>query len=865
MIRLQTLGALDLRNSEGSELRPILAQPRRLALLAYLAAASPHGFQRRDKLITLFWPDQNSDRARASLSRAVYFLRRELGDDIVLSRGAEEVGLDSARFWCDAAAFAEALDHRRYRDALELYRGDILPGFFASDAPGFEEWIESERARLKERASVAAWALADEEETAGDLASAAQWARRGLELSPFREVGLRRLLALLDRAGDRVGAAWAYERFADEITAELDLDPSPETRALIDAIRSRANLRLDPSPSSPSDAESMAGPRRGGASAERVTGSPVEAAPATPDGIPPAPPSASRGRHLLVGALSMIALGVLLVNGKALLARDETLDPMRIDVETLDNRTGDPSLDDAARSVTDRIIGGLGETGLFQSIAPVQHAELGVWRRAWAGLTSLGMRAKRERGGVIVSGAVSRERGKLLIEVLLTDINHGGRVWAVAPIPLSAARPEAATNEVRARVIGGVAALRNPYFASLLPAATAPPTFEAYQEFLEGFRLQVRDQRAEARKHYGLAAALDSSFTWPLVQSAMSALFDMRHNTVDVADSILRILSARRDRLPPLQQHLTDYMLTSRAQDWVGAYRAIRAAADLAPLYYSYSVAMRASYLSRPREAIEALLRPGMDSAHRNDAETYWLMLPLSYHQLGEYGNELDAARRARRYRPDSRSAMSQEIRALAGMGNVDAVRARLDTLVAMPKEGTWAHPAWAMIRAAEELRVHGYAQAAREVAERAVAWHQSRPAEERAMRVRRWNLAYVLYFLERWDEAEALLRPLIAESPDDEDYLGLLGATAARRGDRLTAEKLATKLAGLEQVAAVPGKTAIVNRAKIAAVLGDPARAVSLLKDAYGAQGTLELHTDIDFERLRDYLPFQEFTRPKG
>ena len=841
MIRLLTLGALDLRTGEGSELRAVLAQTRRVALLAYLGAATPRGFHRRDTLLALFWPAQDGDRARASLNRAVYFLRRELGDDILQSRGDEEVGLDGTRFWCDAAAFGEALDDHRYREALELYRGDILPGFFVSDAPGFEEWLESERARLRERASVAAWALADEEEKAGSLGPAVQWARRGLELSPFREVGLRRLLALLDRAGDRADAAREYERFAGGLTSEMDLEPSPETRALIDAIRSRSTPRAGPGTLLPNDDSGDA--------------------PLAPIGLGQAP--SPLRRRVLRLALPVVALGAVLTAATAMLARDETLDPMRIDVATFENRTGDATLDGIARTVTDRIIGGLGQTGLFQSIAPVPNGKPGGWRAAWTRLTGLTIRSRGERGGVIVSGGISRKNDTLVVQARLTDINHAGRVWDVASIPISRASPEHGTSELRARVIGGAAALRSSDFGSLFPVATPPPTFDAYQEFLEGWRLEAAKRKAEARKHYRLAVALDSSFTWALVQGAWSALFDPKPS-IEEADSILSVLKAMRDRLPPLQRHLADHMVMSRALDWVGAYRAIRDAADLAPLHYSYRVAMRASNLSRPREALDALLGPGMDSAHRRDAQNYWHMLALSYHQLGEYGNELDAARRARSHLPESRSAMSQEIRALTALGNSDGVRARLDTLLAMPREG-WSHPAWAMIRAAEELRVHGQARAAREVAERAVDWHRSRPAEERNTPVRRWNLAYTLYFLERWEEVEAITAPLVAEFPNDEDYLGLLGAAAARRGNRVIAEAIAARLAGLPGVVAVPGKTTIINRAKIAALLGDKARAVSLLKDAYGEAGTLELHTDIDFEDLRDYAPFQELTKPKG
>src|SRR5262245_11548946 len=241
MIQLRTLGTLDLQRHDGTEVRSVLSQPRRVALLAYLAVAAPYGFHRRDRLLGLFWPESADGRARASLSRAIYYVRRELGEGVILSRG-DEIGLCAEHFWCDAAAFDEALRRGQAREAMELYRGDLLPDFFAQNARGFEEWLESERGRYRDRASEAAWTLAVAAEASGDLSVAARWARIGVELAPFREAGFRRLLVLLDRAGDRVEAAHAYGHFSDRIAAELELSPSPETRALIDAIRARQRV-----------------------------------------------------------------------------------------------------------------------------------------------------------------------------------------------------------------------------------------------------------------------------------------------------------------------------------------------------------------------------------------------------------------------------------------------------------------------------------------------------------------------------------------------------------------------------------------------------------------------------------------------
>src|SRR2546427_8673502 len=71
MIELRMLGRLSLTGADGREVRGLLGQPRRLALLAYLAAASPQGFHRRDTLLALFWPELDQEHARAALRQAL--------------------------------------------------------------------------------------------------------------------------------------------------------------------------------------------------------------------------------------------------------------------------------------------------------------------------------------------------------------------------------------------------------------------------------------------------------------------------------------------------------------------------------------------------------------------------------------------------------------------------------------------------------------------------------------------------------------------------------------------------------------------------------------------------------------------------
>src|SRR2546430_16180258 len=114
-----------------------LTRPRRLALLAYLAAATPRRLHRRDSLLPLFWPELDQEHARAALRQALHVVRDALGTDVIATRGDEEVGLDLELVSCDVVAFDRAVTAGQSREALELYRGNLLEGFFIPDAGDF--------------------------------------------------------------------------------------------------------------------------------------------------------------------------------------------------------------------------------------------------------------------------------------------------------------------------------------------------------------------------------------------------------------------------------------------------------------------------------------------------------------------------------------------------------------------------------------------------------------------------------------------------------------------------------------------------------------------------------------------------------
>jgi serine/threonine-protein kinase len=238
MITVRLLGPVEIEDAGGRPLEALLRRPKRVVLLAYLCAATPNGYHRRDKLIGLFWPEMTQDQARHALSQSLHVLRQELGEKTILARGDGDVGVDCDLVSCDVLDLQRAIEEGRNDAALELYRGDLLEGYFISDAPEFDRWLDEERTRLREQAAGVAWALAREHIANNRLVDAERTAQRALLLVPTDESEVRGFIEALADAGDRAAAIRFYEKFAARLREEYEIEPGPETKQLVGVVRS---------------------------------------------------------------------------------------------------------------------------------------------------------------------------------------------------------------------------------------------------------------------------------------------------------------------------------------------------------------------------------------------------------------------------------------------------------------------------------------------------------------------------------------------------------------------------------------------------------------------------------------------------
>ncbi|MBK6647806.1 MAG: tetratricopeptide repeat protein [Anaerolineales bacterium] len=213
------------------------------ALLAYLAVT--RRAHSRNKLAALLWGEMSDADAKNNLRQALANLKKYFEDELTITRDAIEFTgdafVDSIHF-DSALRSASSLDPEPasviLTDSLALYRGDFLEGFHVRDAPEFEDWMLTERARLRELALQALHTLTQFHASRGHFTEAIAFASRLLSFDPWREEAHRQLMLLQARTGQISAALAQYESCKKILEKELGVEPSIETTSLYDRIRS---------------------------------------------------------------------------------------------------------------------------------------------------------------------------------------------------------------------------------------------------------------------------------------------------------------------------------------------------------------------------------------------------------------------------------------------------------------------------------------------------------------------------------------------------------------------------------------------------------------------------------------------------
>ena len=214
-----------------------VAGPKRLALLAYLVLNSPFGFQRRDKVLSLLWPEKGQKSARNLLSNMLYHIRHTLGGDTIITRGTEEISINHDVIRCDTEDFRMAVDAGEWRRAIELYRGRLLDGLFIPKVSvDFEQWLDYERDKFHRMYTKS---LEQSAMLAGknrDIHEAAKWWEKLAEDNPFETRFVENLIRVLAISGKQNESRLKVREHANLLEEELGADRDESVRKLRDVL-----------------------------------------------------------------------------------------------------------------------------------------------------------------------------------------------------------------------------------------------------------------------------------------------------------------------------------------------------------------------------------------------------------------------------------------------------------------------------------------------------------------------------------------------------------------------------------------------------------------------------------------------------
>ena len=891
-MRLQAFGGLQL-TQEGVRVTGEGAQRKRLALLVALAASSRAGMS-REKLAVLLWPESDRDRSRNALYQAVAAIRRELGTDVISAGSTGDLTLNSDRIVSDVVDFREAIAARDFAAAVAVYAGPFLDGVYLRGSDEFERWADETRAACATEYCHALRDLATRDTAAGNHSAATEWLRRLAISDPLSASVALQLMDLLAASGEREAAIRHGREYVEHVREELGCAPDAritqrmfelQTSRSLAEVRAPVALVVDPQPASGGTEFDVAGdPAPHAATAvadvgrlapERlVVGIPLAERPATGRPVPSAArgsnPARFRSRPLIAFMLAAVAVVAAVVafvrpsrapSGTPSAALS-TLDQRRVVVADFENRTGDSTYNLLGPTLADWVTRGVIEAGLTTVSDPLTRVAVrGTGTAPALGQPGDGATLARAAGaGLVVSGAISRQRQQLVITASITSYPGRQVVFSLQPILTAASDPLGQANELRDRVAGALAAAVDQRVRSITLASSRTPTYAAYQQFVLGLQQFSGNENASV-PFFERASNLDTTFVLPLVW----AIFAHGNNgRFAQRDSVIRLFSRRTPPPGTLEALHLQYFLARNPEE---ALQIVLRGAQRSP---GSTWSMHAGKLlhdrNRMREAIRYFEQVDVEHSWARGWQTYWLYFSRAQHTLADYAGEYRSALRGLAIEPEDPALNAIAVRALVGMRRTAELHERMLVLLRLLEaSGCWSSRDQ-YEQAALEMRVHGDT-VAEGMAMRSWITLCKRELAEPADSLtsgRRLSLGMALYRANILDSAQRVLEQLRRPSSNAFNTLqlsGRLGRIAARRGDRAGAERqMRLLLAGGSK----DRNTMTLEFAAIASLLGEQVQAFRALQSASRELHYARLHRDPDYANLWSYPPFVALATPR-
>ena len=234
-------------NKEFNEISSSKAQELFCYLL--LNRGRPHY---REILASVLWENTSTVQSKQYLRRALWQLQSNLSkcnssqEDTVLLIEGDWIQFNPIMpLWVDAISFEQSCnkcqgttgqyldngDAQHLCEAIELYRGDLLEGWF-------QDWCLFERERFRQLLLKALDKLMLYYESNSKYETSIEYGIRILRYDRAREHTHRRLMRLYDLSGKRTDALRQYENCVSILDEELGVQPAQSTRELYEKIRS---------------------------------------------------------------------------------------------------------------------------------------------------------------------------------------------------------------------------------------------------------------------------------------------------------------------------------------------------------------------------------------------------------------------------------------------------------------------------------------------------------------------------------------------------------------------------------------------------------------------------------------------------
>jgi tetratricopeptide (TPR) repeat protein/TolB-like protein len=504
-------------------------------------------------------------------------------------------------------------------------------------------------------------------------------------------------------------------------------------------------------------------------------------------------------------------------------------------VAPLTNETGDTSL---------AVWGRLAGDWLTQGLHQMGNAAVVPWPVALQASTALRGKAtadpvrvlSEETGAqTVVTGAYYLNDSTVRFQVQVIDAKKGVVLAALPAIEVPRDSMRSGIQQLRDRLMAVFAIRADERFAGLPGIVEEPPTYDAYRVFERGVERFNALDYAAASDAFMEAWQRDTTFAIPLVYAANAY---MNRSQYARAESLVTAMRARATHLNQYYELTLRYIEAMLAGDASKALEFARQATAAAPGGRAqYNLASIALSIGRVHEALATLYGIDPDKGAMKGWAPYWFVLTHAEHLDGDFKRELETTRALRRRHPDSRAGWVHEARALATLGNTAALDSVMALAAPLPPDTYWSQGGM-MVVAGEELDAHRHPGAQRYY-DRAVTWLANQLARDPSNRAHRYWMGSVQLDRGSPEHAAPYFESLAHDFPDEVQFRGLWGVSAAMLGDTALARQR------LGPPPAYKRGEYLSYLARYAAIAGDTERSIALWSEALGSgvNGLVWLH----------------------